>query len=232
MGAVGQLRIFKWTPRFASLYQQTTSSSAPAYEENVSVPKGTPIPHHKAVFVAHFDLGFQEISPTGTFEAVKSLSEIARFTFADTFRHYEPADLESYLEKALSPEALEKELSEPNNKFYFVTLNGILTGYLKWIFPSTVYLEHANLDCRRPFLIERFYFLPEYQGKGLADIALAFITSFAKYEAGADYLYLSVWEKNYRAQRFYQKHGFRTLASFGYPVGDVVDQEFLYGKQL
>lgn len=179
-----------------------------------------------------FSLSFEKITADDGQEILKALSEMATFTFADTFRHYDPADLEAYLEESLSVGALREDLKKEANHYYFVILNGERVGYLKWIFPTTTYLQHVKLDYSFPLLIERFYFLPEQCGKGLAAVALAFITSFAKCEAQADFLYLSVWEKNYRAQRFYQKHGFRTLGSFDYPVGSVVDREFLYGKPL
>lgn len=179
-----------------------------------------------------FNISFERILPASQPEVVERLSEMAKFTFCDTFRHYKKSDIEAYLQKSLSVEALSQEIAEPSNFFYFVNLNQEATGYLKWIFPSTVYLEHTDLKCERPLLLERFYFLPEYCGKGLAPLALQFVTSFAQHVARSDYLYLSVWEKNFRAQRFYQKHGFRTLSSFDYPVGDEIDQEFLYGKRL
>lgn len=177
-------------------------------------------------------MSFERILPDSDTECLEKLSEIASFTFTDTFRHYKAEDIEHYLKTSLSTEALGRELEDSSNYFYFVNRNEERTGYLKWIYPSTTYLEHADLKCKRPLLLERFYFLPEFCGTGLAPLALQFVTSFAHHHARSDFLYLSVWEKNYRAQRFYQKHGFRTYCSFDYPVGEEVDQEFLYGKRL
>lgn len=179
-----------------------------------------------------FEIDFRRILPDGPRQQVETLSEMARFTFSHTFRHYDPADLHDYLDSSLSVEALEAELDDEKNFFYFVRLNGETAGYLKWISPSREYLEHTTLDPKLAVLLQRFYFLPHFCGVGLAPVALEFVKSFARHHAGAELLYLSVWEKNYRAQRFYQKHGFRTLGSFGYPVGRVIDVEFLYGYAL
>lgn len=175
-------------------------------------------------------LSFQPI--TQSLSEVEALSRMAGLTFTDTFRHYESADIESYLKNSLSPEALSKEIEAPENHFYFVLYDGERVGYIKWITPSAKYREFLPGEWRKPFLLERFYFLPEHCGKGLGQVALAFVESQAKYIAKADILYLSVWDKNYRAQSFYQKHGFRTLASFDYPVGEEIDHELLYGKKL
>jgi diamine N-acetyltransferase len=182
--------------------------------------------------VENLELSFLPIRPDAPEEKLTALSEMARFTFSDTFRHYTPKDLEDYLEEKLSPQALIQDLNKPRNTFYFVVVNGQRAGFIKWTSPSTLYLEHSNIECGKAFLLERFYFLPKYCGRGLASVALEFVTSYATYEARADYLYLSVWEKNFRAQNFYQKHGFRTLGSFDYPVGSEIDREFLYGKRL
>lgn len=175
---------------------------------------------------------FQPIVSPPSDADLQALSDMARLTFADTFRHYTEADLNSYLDSALSPSALARDMTEPRTRYTFVMLNDQRVGYLKWISKSTQYLQYLTSPPRNSFLLERFYFLPEFCGRGLAAMALAYVESFAKYEAKADYLHLSVWEKNYRAQRFYQKHGYRTLTSFEYPVGSIVDQEFLYGKSL
>src|SRR5690606_21935506 len=117
-------------------------------------------------------------------------------------------------------------------QFFFVLVDGEKAGYLKWIHPTDKYLEHVNVDWKAPFLLERLYFLPSHCGQGLGSVALAFVESYARHQAGADVLYLSVWDRNYRAQRFYQKHGFRTLGSFRYPVGKELDHELLRFKKL
>lgn len=179
-----------------------------------------------------FELTFRQIPPNAPSDELTALAEMATFTFCDTFRHYQKADIDHYIKESLSVEALALELQDPNNTFYFILFNEVRAGFFKWVHPSSTYLEHSQVRCQNPFLIQRFYLMPDYCGKGLASVALEFVTSFAKYQAGADFLYLSVWEKNYRAQSFYQKHGFRTIGSFGYPVGQEIDHEFLYGKRL
>lgn len=177
-----------------------------------------------------YSLSFLPVAATP--EAATELSAMARQTFADTFRHYTADDLESYLGERLSPAALATELQASENYFYFILCNEVRVGYLKWIYPSTKYLDVLPGNWQNPFLLERLYFLPEYLGRGLGSVALAFVESWAKHQAGADILYLSVWDRNYRAQAFYQKHGFQTVASFEYPVGEEIDHELLYAKCL
>ena len=179
-----------------------------------------------------FELAFEKITLQTPAEDIQALREMARSTFAQTFQHYESKDLQAYLDESLSMEVLREEIQDAKNSYYFVLHHGERAGYLKWIFPSQKYLDHANIQAKRAFQIQRFYFLPRYLGRGLAPVALAFIEGVAKYQVRADYLYLSVWDRNYRAQSFYQKHGFRTIGSFDFPVGEEIDHELLYGKSL
>ena len=179
-----------------------------------------------------FEISLEHISGSSSQETINQLSEMASLTFADTFRHYTKDDLESYLRDSLSAEVLRAEILDANNHFYFFNLNGQRVGFVKWIFPGSKYLESFQTDKSPLLLLERFYFLPEYCGFGLGTAALAMVEVFARYQVEASALYLSVWEKNLRAQHFYKKHGFRQVGCFEYPVGEALDLEFLYLKDL
>ncbi len=179
-----------------------------------------------------FNVSFQEIPSQASPQEVEELTRLARRTFRSAFTHYKESDLNAYLDQALCEPTLRDELADLTNRFVYVVVNGQRAGYLKWQTPTARYQEHVHLPAERPFLLERFYFLEEFQGRGIAPIALWYCLSFAKHQAAADLVYLSVWEGNYRAQRFYQKHGFRTLGAFHYPVGEQLDQEFLYGLSI
>lgn len=163
---------------------------------------------------------------------VAALTNMARSTFASTFTHYRPEDLNAYLNEYLSFEAIQGELADPTNGFRFILLDGVRTGFLKWQAPTTRYQDKVQVPGKKPFLLDKLYFLEEYKGQGLGPISLAYILSFARYRAAADFVYLSVWERNYRAQKFYQQAGFRTIGSFRFPVGEAQDLEFLYGMAL
>ncbi len=175
---------------------------------------------------------FEPIGPEAPACDVQTLTSMARSTFSNTFTHYKSADLDAYLDEYLSLETIRSELADPTNGFRFVLLDGVRTGYLKWQAPTTRYRDKVKVPGKRPFLLDKLYFLQEHQGQGLGPIALAYILSFARYRAAADFVYLSVWERNYRAQKFYQEAGFRTIGSFRFPVGEALDLEFLYGMAL
>ena len=42
--------------------------------------------------------------------------------------------------------------------------------------------------------------------------------------------WLGVWSGNLRAQRFYRRYGFEKAGEYNYPVGKVVDREFIFHR--
>jgi len=169
---------------------------------------------------------------------VAALQQVALATFEESFRsNYPEADYQAYVNQRLTLEALSSEVQDETAFFTLVVLidpatkNETVTGYLKWHMSNRRYLPDS-ISCQRPLYLERFYFLKAFQGVGLGPVALQFCLSQARYAHQADYVYLTVWEKNYRAQKFYQQAGFRTLAQTIYKVGSAEDVEFVYGLKL
>jgi ribosomal protein S18 acetylase RimI-like enzyme len=179
-------------------------------------------------------LTFKRLLPTASQPELVAFQQVFEQTFVATFGHnYSQADLDTYRQQRLSLSALTTELLDPTANFYGFWLADALVGYAKWQVPCQKHLTPA-LAQRYPkaFYLERFYFLEQAQGTGVAAVALPFALSHAKYTHQATFAYLTVWEHNLKAQHFYQNFGFRTLATVGYPVGDTVDREYLYGKNL
>ena len=173
-------------------------------------------------------------------ENIKTLQNLVEGTFVETFGYlYPKEDLDFYKENTLSLQAVQRQLAEPGVHFYLVTINEggqevpekVSTGYIKFITPGGKYLEQPEKYGKTCYL-ERLYFPAKFQGKGLAHVAMQFVISAAKFTHGCDFLYLTVWERNHRAQRFYQNFGMRTVHGVKFPVGNTIDNEYLYGLKL
>jgi len=176
------------------------------------------------------------LSPVNA-DDLEVLTSIARKTFVTTFGHlYSDQNLAGYIEERLSLEGITKEWSDPNTVFLLVRDASRKTvGYIKHIEQSQQYLEHLDAGIARPtqsLLLERFYFVPEAQGTGVAHKAMQEWLAFVEQDASLDAIHLSVWEENFRAQAFYQKYEFIYAGTFGYAVGDQTDTEFVYIKRL
>ena len=143
------------------------------------------------------------------------LAKFAARTFRETFEaDNTPEDLELYLASAYGEERQAAELQHPD----MVTLVAVdgrrLAGYAQL-------REGPVPDCvlgPAPIEIWRFYVDRTWQGRGVAQ-ALMVETLQAACARGARTAWLSVWERNLRAQAFYRKCGFDDCGAKEFVLG-------------
>ena len=63
---------------------------------------------------------------------------------------------------------------------------------------------------------------PSLESARLMDTAMAWLQ-----QHGPRTLWVGVWSENLGAQRFYARYGFEKVGTYGFPVGRVVDLEFI-----
>mgnify|MGYP000950988430 FL=1 len=80
--------------------------------------------------------------------------------------------------------------------------------------------------------IQRLYVLQEFQGQGIGRALFEYALQLAQ-ESGAGWVWLGVWEKNFKAQKFYAKYGFEKFSQHAFRVSqDKVDVDWLLKKKL
>ena len=78
----------------------------------------------------------------------------------------------------------------------------------------------------------RLYVLKEYHGTHVANELMQFAIRFAA-EKGYEKLYLSVWECNFRARGFYEKHGFvNTGIKNDFPLGSTPQTDYWFVRDI
>ena len=82
------------------------------------------------------------------------------------------------------------------------------------------------------FLHIYLYVLKDFHGAGVANNLMDFAIQFAT-ENGFEKLYLSVWEYNFRARGFYEKHGFiNSRIENDFPLGSTPQTDLWFVKSL
>ncbi len=157
-----------------------------------------------------------------------TLATLGRFTFYEAFwKKNNPDDLEMYLDSAFAKAQLEKELSNPDCHFFFVTVASQIIGYLKF---NTANAQNELRD-EKGIELERIYIIAPHQGKGLGKQLLDFAENFAK-EKDKEYLWLGVWEHNPDAIRLYEKEGYVTFDTHIYTIGNDPQTDHLMRKNF
>ena len=156
------------------------------------------------------------------------LQKIAIQTFRETFAFDNTAEqLQDFFDEAYTLSALKSEIADKESETYFILMSGKAAGFLKVNWGSSQ-TEQVLEDA---FEIQRVYILKAYQGLGLGKQLFEFALERAQI-SGLSWVWLGVWEKNFKAQSLYAKYGFKKFAEHTFAVGDKEDTDWLLKKSL
>ncbi|MDQ3064414.1 MAG: GNAT family N-acetyltransferase [Acidobacteriota bacterium] len=166
----------------------------------------------------------------GTVEDAEMLAPLAVKIFSDTFADNplnKPDDMRAYITKFLRAEAFAKDLADENSIFFIAETEKKIIGYAKLI-------EHSTEDCvsgENPIELNKLYVTREFHGKGIAQVLME--KCFAEAEnKNYQTMWLGVWEFNFRAQKFYEKLGFRQVGNHIFQLGSDPQTDWIMEKKL
>ncbi len=170
-----------------------------------------------------------EIRQAGGGDA-KLLTDLSYTTFWDAFAHHPknaPDDLAHYMRQAFSIDQITAELADPNSIFLVAAIDKKPAGYAKLI------VDHIEpgITAERPIELSRLYSHQEYIGKGVGQNLMDACFDRARND-GRDVMWLGVWEYNPRAQRFYEKNGFRIVGKHTFQLGSDPQTDLLMQTEL
>lgn len=152
-----------------------------------------------------------------------ALDAMARASWRATFEHSAaPADVAAYLAKAYGPDGqLLRDLGAGVARFHLAVEDGAVLGYAKLVPPwldAAVKAGAAQLS--------QLYVVADRHGDGIGPALMDWTIDTARMN-GAPALYLTVWEENARAIRFYERRGFVHVGDYAFHVGDQVDRDLV-----
>lgn len=158
-----------------------------------------------------------------------ALARLGAQSFIAAFGHlYSEADLSAFLAQVHAPGPVAEEIAGDSCTHCLVEDGGDLIAYCKLRYPSH-YVRYTR--ARDPIEIGQLYALAGRTGAGIGARLMDWALGVAR-ERGHDAVLLSVYAGNYGAQRFYQRHGFAKIANITFQVGEQLDPELLYQRDL
>jgi diamine N-acetyltransferase len=161
-------------------------------------------------------------------EQTDILARLAVATFRQAYaRQTKAEDLDLYIESALHPEKIRAQLRDPCITFLLARLNAEPAGF-------------AKLEVRKPpdcvsdsgaVELGSLYVLKDHYGRGVGRALLAAAFREARC-LGCNTLWLSVWEKNTRALKFYRRQGFAAVGRWIFWVGTDPQQDLILVRSL
>lgn len=170
------------------------------------------------------DIEFRDV----TLNDIEALVQISRQTFEETnLKTSGTNNLVQYIEESFSQHKLMEEIGNSYSRFYFVTLNKEVIGYLKL---NTGNSQTVEMD-KNALEIERIYILSEYQGQKVGQFLFNKAMQVAE-QKGSSFVWLCVWEKNLSAIRFYKKNGFAAFDNKIFKLGEEYQTDILMKKNI
>lgn len=145
----------------------------------------------------------QYFAPTN--DVAGSLRAMARQAFSDTFAAlYDPAPFAKFLDDAYGVGgSMERDLADASIRWQVAAMDGQVIGYAK----LSVLKAPAPAPQPGAMELQQIYVLGPWHGRGVAERLMLWALDTARVE-GAPEIYLTVFDHNARAKRFYRRHGF------------------------
>lgn len=169
-------------------------------------------------------LSFRRVEPS----KLETLRVFAERTFRIAFEaDNEPVDFEQYCRENFTAENFAAQLRHPASEFWFGFWDDTLAAYLKLNFDQN---PSGLADCRT-VQVERLYVEPAFQGRRIGEKLLDLAFERAQL-VQAEWIWLSVWQKNPPALRFYERCGYEIFGTEVFWVGEDPQTDWLVKKRV
>jgi ribosomal protein S18 acetylase RimI-like enzyme len=129
---------------------------------------------------------------------------ICRRSYAENFaNHWKPTGLDWYFDKVYSRIGIEAELNTPDVNYFVAFADNEPIGYIKLNFHSAL----AEIPAKDAMEIEKIYFLPSFQGRGIGNKLISLALELAR-KRSKSWVWLGVLASNEKARMFYTNTGF------------------------
>lgn len=157
------------------------------------------------------------------------LALLGRITWAESHGQYiaDKNNLLAYLNKNFSVAKTKQEINNSKNLFYIIYVDDLPVGYAKLVVNEKQENVASHNNCR----LERIFIQNEFIPLKIGQQLLTFVEDKAK-TLKLDTMWLSVYIKNKRAIRFYEKNGFINVGELNFNVNGEVYENIVFSKRI
>ena len=162
---------------------------------------------------------------------LKKLVLVSRHTFFETFvgdfsRPYTKNDLIRFYSTHHALDNYQYYLNNKDYGLYVLVVDKEIVGY-SLAGPCSLPHREVTKTCGE---LKRVYITKDHQGYGYGKYLLE--QSFNYLNDHFQKQWIGVWSGNLRAQKIYHSYGFEKVGNYIYPVGDIMDKEFILRKNI
>jgi ribosomal protein S18 acetylase RimI-like enzyme len=158
------------------------------------------------------------------------IQQIGSTVFATTFGHSMPAeDLKIYLEDAYSLQSVLNDIQIPSKTVC------VACDARNQVVGFATLTEGTIEDCVRsapaPIELQRLYVDSAAHGQGVGGALMKHAEDIAK-DRGFQTCWLGVWEENHKAQKMYERLGYRKVGDHDFVMGKEIQTDWILIKEL
>lgn len=160
---------------------------------------------------------------------LERLLPVARRIFTETFGSlYDPEDFERFCDAVYRPGGtMSGDFADPRVHWRVATARGEPVGYAK----LTPLRAPASEPRAGAMELQQIYVLSDWHGDGVAARLMEWSLATARAQ-GAPEIYLTVFDHNERAKRFYARHGFEEVGRCTFKLGERIDDDRIWRARL
>lgn len=160
---------------------------------------------------------------------IKILARLGRLTWTESHGHYinNKNNLSKYLDANFSVSKTKEHMDDPNQLFYIMYVDDLPIGYAKLILNAEQEHVASQNNCR----LERIFILNDFIPLKIGRRLLTYAEEQAK-ALQLDTMWLSVYIKNNRAIRFYEKNEFKNVGALSFMVNGKSYENIVFSKRL
>ena len=157
------------------------------------------------------------------------LAFLGRVTWAESHGHYidDKNNLLEYLNNNFSVLKTKQEINNTKNLFYIMYVDDVPAGYAKIILNENQESVASQNSCR----LERIFIQNEFIPLKVGQQLLTFVEERAN-ALQFDTMWLSVYIKNKRAIRFYEKNEFKNVGDLNFIVNGKAYDNIVFSKNI
>lgn len=157
------------------------------------------------------------------------LALLGRLTWSESHGHYieDKNDVLKYLDENFSIAKTKQLIMDSDQHFYIIYVDDFPAGYAKLIVNAT----NENITAQNSCRLERIFILNDFIPLKIGQQLITFVEEQAK-TLKSDEMWLTVYIKNKRAIRFYEKNDFKNVGELNFVVSGKGYKNIVFSKKI
>ncbi|CAF1402018.1 unnamed protein product [Rotaria sp. Silwood1] len=168
---------------------------------------------------------------------INALFQLRQKTFQETYVEdfsipLSKKDIDHYFRLFASPENFAKKIVDPKRAVWVIEnkINGELIGFASA--DPCDDIPHPDVRSNEDALLSSLYIRRDQQNHGFGQQLMNAVLCWSEEHYSEGSIWLGVWFKNIKAQKFYAHYGFNNVGEFDYSIGEGKLQTCIMKRQL